>query len=114
MDDTLLNEMKADPNIRILRKSAASDFLLSREFVVALGQTQGISPDDMLRDDFTSPEKEALIKWMNEGTNSPWSEVSKNFVAATTGEVRIMTSLPRMRKRGKRGKRGQVTLIFEC
>ena len=88
--------MVNDPNTRVINKTAAAEFLSSPDFLDALGNTRGVELQDMLDKSFTSPEKTSLLNWLYDGKIGPWAETSKRFVEATVGEVRIMTTSPRL------------------
>ncbi len=99
----LYSKMGSDPNIRILDKTDAFEFLTSDDFQRALGQTKGVSLAQMKDPSFISPEKTALLNWNYDGTAGPWAGISKNFAEATVGDVRIMTSAPNMSGENNRG-----------
>ncbi|TAL44895.1 MAG: hypothetical protein EPN89_13160 [Methylovulum sp.] len=81
----LYSKMGSDPNIRILDKTDAFEFLTSDDFQRALGQTKGVSLAQMKDPSFISPEKTALLNWNYDGTAGPWAGISKNFAEATVG-----------------------------
>jgi Ca2+-binding RTX toxin-like protein len=96
----IAESMASDPNVRIIDKTPASKLLASNEFTAALGATKGLSLDQMRSDSLCSPEqltlKQDLLNWLYDGKTGPWAETSKRFVEATTGEVRIMSTSPRL------------------
>lgn len=91
----IAKEMAEDSDIRVIDKTQAAKFLQSDEFMIALGRTQGIDPNDMLNGNFTNPAKQALLDWLYDGKIGPWAETSGRFVDATTGKVKILTEDPR-------------------
>ena len=95
----IANAMKTDPNIRIINNTDIAKFLDSNEFLDALGATKGLTLDEMRGAVSLSAEKQILkdeiVKnWLFEPKTGAWAEASQRFVAATTGEVRILTEVP--------------------
>ena len=91
----IAEEMANNPNIRIIDKTDAAKFLMSDDFIKALGATKGFSLAQMRNGGFSSPEKTALLNWLYDGKVGPWAKTSERFVEATTGKVRILTEAPR-------------------
>ena len=87
---TLLDQ---DMDIRALDKTQAFEFLNERAFHTAVGRIFGVTRDELVKG---SPDsaKAALAKeandWLYGATDSPWSAISKNFAAATEGDVAVI------------------------
>ena len=92
----IAEEMANNPNIRIINKTDAARFLMSDEFIKALGATQGFSLAQMRNEDFSNPQKISLLNWLYDGKIGPWAKTSERFIDATTGKVRILTEELRM------------------
>jgi hypothetical protein len=92
----IADAMKIDPNLRVIDKTVASKLLSSDEFISALGRTKGLTLDQMKQSTFTSAAKTELFSWLFDGKAGPWADTSKRFVEATVGEVRILTTAPRV------------------
>ena len=87
----IATEMISNPNIRVIDKTHAADFMVSEEFRTALAETFGKSEAEI----DSLPRDHPLKSWLFDGETGAWAATSKRFVEATTGEVRIMTVTPR-------------------
>ena len=86
--------VEAGEDIRVIDRTPVGKFLLSPEFLAAAGQASGLSGDDL--DLFVRGElgKNPATDWIYSAdiNSGPWAAASKNFAAATTGEVRLFVS----------------------
>lgn len=82
----IINGMQANgDDIRIISKTPAAGFLLSREFLEAVTDTFALGNQDDINIRNT-PANEFL-----EGTHGLWGDISENFIDATQGEVHTIT-----------------------
>lgn len=79
----------AGDDIRVLDKSPVGQFLKSQQFLVAAGRASRLSPQeivDLVDDNYRGVQTD----WLYDAKHGPWASASKNFAAATTGEVRLL------------------------
>ncbi|ESK50169.1 hypothetical protein P255_02667 [Acinetobacter brisouii CIP 110357] len=84
--------MKADVNARVIDKTAASELLLSDKFQAKLAEAFGVLDDEL----DNLPRDHELNQFLYDGETGLWAQTSKRFVEETTGEVRIITTEPRL------------------
>ena len=86
------NIVKSIKDISIIDNTAAAEFLSSDEFMKAYAETKGYDVKELRN----APRDSEIGKFRGQlyhGTDGPWATTSKRFVEATTGEVRIISSL---------------------
>jgi hypothetical protein len=83
-------------DVRVINKTPAAEFLNSREFKDAVARAHGITLKEMSATLNPTDAAKAANAWLYDGKSGPWAETSKRFMDATVGEVRIMTTSPRL------------------
>jgi len=73
-------------DVRIIDKTQISQFLQSNEFLSALGETEGLTLEQMLNRDFRHPIKD----WLFDANIGPWADASRRFSTDTVGDVRVV------------------------
>ena len=87
----IVNDLKNNPDIRLIDKTEASAFLSNPELDDILFHIFG---DD--RDDIGSKSNQFLYSEIIDGVRQPngaWDIISQRFVAETTGEVRLLVGM---------------------
>ncbi|MEO0444292.1 MAG: hypothetical protein AAFZ92_11245, partial [Pseudomonadota bacterium] len=73
-------------DVRVIDNTAAANFLESDEFLSKVGESYGISLEQMQNPGFSHAAKD----WLYHPQNGPWADASRRFIEATTGPVRTI------------------------
>jgi hypothetical protein len=82
--DVIQSMVRSGEDVRVIDKSQAAQFLQSEDFLRAVADAHGISPQDLIKGSYRGPATD----WLYNATQGPWADASGRFAEATKGEVR--------------------------
>ncbi len=85
--DVVEDMLSRGMDVRVINKTAAADLLVSDQFLSKVGNIYGLTLEQMRDPVFSHPAK----NWLYDPEKGPWANVSRRFVDATVGEVRLIT-----------------------